>query len=383
MNQAHSLAERLHRQIERSRWTVVPGERQLARELEVSRGSVRGALARLRADGVLLHSEGRGHVVAGSGVAPRRIGRTRRKLIGYPLWVEHLSDLDLFRSQGRLSVLDGIRAELERAGCELDVQWVGPEGDPDRPKIKALCRRWDAVILEPFEHARELTAEHPFAPLRARTVVIGHVQEGGQNCVRPDFRQAGTLAMNHLVTRGAKRLLFTGDDRERNANFLLEVVGLEQAGARPGVEITFGQTQWFVEDGYNAVRQALDRGVRFDAVVANTPYAGMGALRALFEHRRRVPDEVQVVALGSVAALRYLCPRLTAVDLDLAEVGRAAAQLARVLIANDGAPQASRTVPVFLVPGETTREGPVGKSAGGRKARSVAGRANSHPRPRG
>lgn len=339
---------------------ILPSERALAKRFTANRATVRNALAILERKNAIHKAHGRGYVVAGRQATPKTLpsgtqDRSRRFRVGYPLWIETLGDLDFSHNQGRLAVVEGLRNELAKLGGELCLEVVGPQNFPNYPRIGAFLREWDAVILEPLERFPRVDASHPFHDLRKKIVVIGHIQNERHNCVAPDIALATKLALDHLVQNGAKRIFFTGDEKDSNPNFFLRLAGLEAAAMRHrGVKIFSGQSGWFTEDGYTAIRQAVTEGHLFDAVVANTPYSGLGALRALFDCGIRVPDQVQLVALGSVPMFRYLVPRMTTVESDLHEVGREAARIAHALVLKNSTPIASRTVPVCLVLGETT-----------------------------
>jgi putative polyketide hydroxylase len=69
-----------------------------------------------------------------------------------------------------------------------------------------------------------------------------------------------------------------------------------------------------LQDGYDAIRSLLDRGIAFDAVFALTDVVAMGALRALADAGLRVPDDVQVVGFDDIDEAAYLVPSLSSVN---------------------------------------------------------------------
>jgi DNA-binding LacI/PurR family transcriptional regulator len=78
-----------------------------------------------------------------------------------------------------------------------------------------------------------------------------------------------------------------------------------------------------VPDGYAAVRDLVGQGVRFDAVFALTDSVAIGALRALAEAGRKVPEDVQVVGFDNLADGRFTVPALTTVEPGNAEMADA------------------------------------------------------------
>nr|WP_238361568.1 LacI family DNA-binding transcriptional regulator [Actinopolymorpha pittospori] len=81
------------------------------------------------------------------------------------------------------------------------------------------------------------------------------------------------------------------------------------------------------EAGEHAVRQARERGIDFDAVVAFDDYAALGALHALQALGIAVPEDVAVAGCDDIDFARFARVPLTSVRFPTYEMGRAAARL--------------------------------------------------------
>lgn len=81
-----------------------------------------------------------------------------------------------------------------------------------------------------------------------------------------------------------------------------------------------------VENGYLAVKRLIQQGTRFTAIVARNDFLALGALRALREANRAVPEEVSVI--GYTDSIQALCadPLLTSVRTPIAEAGELAVE---------------------------------------------------------
>ena len=122
----------------------------------------------------------------------------------------------------------------------------------------------------------------------------------------------------------------------------------------------------------HAVHQALREGRRFDAVLANSGYACIGVYRALHEHGLSVPDDVQVITIAGLPAVRYLVPRPAVLEVDIHDLGRQAARMVRTLMLGRNGPQASRLVSATLLPGESTRTAATRRRSVSRPAAATA-----------
>lgn len=71
-----------------------------------------------------------------------------------------------------------------------------------------------------------------------------------------------------------------------------------------------------------AVRSAIARGLRFDAVFAVSDLIAIGTIRALTRSGMRVPEDVSVVGYDNIPAARLVTPQLTTIDQDANLAGR-------------------------------------------------------------
>jgi LacI family repressor for deo operon, udp, cdd, tsx, nupC, and nupG len=85
--------------------------------------------------------------------------------------------------------------------------------------------------------------------------------------------------------------------------------------------------RWHREDGYDAVRGLLASGPPPDALFCCNDLLAIGALRALREARRRVPDDVAVVGIDDIEESAFTDPGLTTVAPDKAAIARTSVEL--------------------------------------------------------
>jgi len=92
--------------------------------------------------------------------------------------------------------------------------------------------------------------------------------------------------------------------------------------------------------GNDGVQTALDSGVEFDAVFAHNDLSATGAMQALLDSGRRIPQDVAVVGFDDIPMAAHTQPTLSTVHQPLREMGEAAA---RTLLAHfEGTPLPNR-----------------------------------------
>jgi DNA-binding LacI/PurR family transcriptional regulator len=167
--------------------------------------------------------------------------------------------------------------------------------------------------------------------------------------VSSDNERGGFEATTHLLQQGRRKIAFVGtagpgfpevQERYRGYSRALRAAGIApderlQVDAAPDEA-----------DGRAAAERLLARGVEFDAIFAASDVAAIGAMHALQQAGRDVPESVVVVGFDDIPAACLASPPLTTVTQD----ARAAAEaLVDALIdAIETGNTADRALPVRL-----------------------------------
>ncbi|HEX3475504.1 MAG TPA: LacI family DNA-binding transcriptional regulator [Kofleriaceae bacterium] len=161
---------------------------------------------------------------------------------------------------------------------------------------------------------------------------------------------AGRLAIEHLIACGRTRIAhITGDpdygaarDRARGAHAALKDAGLSLVG-----EVRYGA--WSEGWGRAATSMLLSQEPDVDAIFCGSDQVARGVLDAVRERGRDVPGDVAVMGFDNWEVLAAGArPSLTSVDMNLEEIGRAAARA--LFAALDGSPRSGlEALPCRLV----------------------------------
>ncbi len=174
-------------------------------------------------------------------------------------------------------------------------------------------------------------------------------------------RRLVALGMPDLATLtgdgdGGLRVRPQGPGHEGDA-FRLRALGVRSAvaavpGARAVAVQGAGST---LAVGAALTRDALTREPHLDGLVCATDTLAIGALRALADAGRRVPDDVQVVGFDDVADAAYTVPSLTSVSPGHEVMVEETARLLLRRIADPGAAPERFISPFDVVERESTR----------------------------
>jgi DNA-binding LacI/PurR family transcriptional regulator len=161
--------------------------------------------------------------------------------------------------------------------------------------------------------------------------VSGHREVEGVTNIVLNHARAARLAMEHLAQLGHRKIAFIkGQEFSSDTEIRWEA---ERAAAKElGLEINerlVGQLDGespSPEVGYGVTRKMLAAGEAFTALFAFNDISAIGAIRALREAGRRVPEDVSVVGFDDIQSAAFQNPGLTTVRQPLREMGVIAAE---------------------------------------------------------
>ncbi|GAA0593409.1 LacI family DNA-binding transcriptional regulator [Kribbella sandramycini] len=211
-----------------------------------------------------------------------------------------------------LSVVDMDPGELTGIGTDAPVVMIGE---------RALPSRFDHVLMDNVDGARQATAQ--LLAGNRRIAMLGGDPAGA--ATMPALRAQGYALAHHAAG-----------------------VPIDPA---LNVQCMFG-----FQDGYDAVRSLLDRGIAFDAVFALTDVVAIGALRALADAGIQVPAEVELIGFDDLDEAAYLVPSLSTINPGHEQMAAAITRLLLARLAGEPAAEAQELiVPAALVLRGTTR----------------------------
>ena len=167
--------------------------------------------------------------------------------------------------------------------------------------------------------------------------ISGHRKMPGVTNIVLDHNLAAHLALEHLQQLGHTRIaMIKGQDFSSDTEtrwHALQAVA-KQLGITVYDQLT-GQLESdspLPEVGYAVTRQILERNEPFTALFAFNDISAIGAVQALRESGKRVPEDVSVIGFDDIQSAAYQNPALTTVRQPLRQMGVIAAEtlLARI-----------------------------------------------------
>lgn len=139
-------------------------------------------------------------------------------------------------------------------------------------------------------------------------------------------------ATEHLLHTGRRRIVaFGAHPADVVGSAALRLDGYRQALEAEGLpfdpSLVVPVDPWHRRNGADAMRELLAQGTPFDGVVAFNDAIALGALRALQEAGRRVPEDVAVIGFDDIEETEYSIPSLSTIDPGREQIARTAVDL--------------------------------------------------------
>ena len=174
-----------------------------------------------------------------------------------------------------------------------------------------------------------------------------------------DNRKAAAMAIDHLVSLGHRKIAVIGGNRDKSDTTQLRYQGCLDTFSRHGIpfdeELDYEAVRFSFAGGYKAAKHLLETGREFTGIFAMSDVMAIGAIRALRDAGRNVPEDVSVVGFDGLEVGEYTVPKLTTVVQSVEALAEHSIRLLLGQMEEHLAPH-YETVPVILTQKESTRQ---------------------------
>jgi DNA-binding LacI/PurR family transcriptional regulator len=159
-------------------------------------------------------------------------------------------------------------------------------------------------------------------------IVIGQAPASSWiSSVCVDNRYGAFCAIEHLYNLGHRRIAFIKGpskviDSVHRWNGIIDFARQASLHLDQNIIVQLDDNASSSEAGFKATNKLLQKGRAFTAVVAFDDMTAFGAIRALTQKGRRVPEDCSVIGFDDLVAGAYYNPPLTTVSQSMEELGR-------------------------------------------------------------
>ncbi len=239
--------------------------------------------------------------------------------------------------------LQSIILTAKQRGYEVNVSYI------EQHNLEELNKTLDRLAARLIDGAVIIAMpfECPYEDMQKQTRGIPLVQLGGYPNQRVpyigyDQALAARIALEHLLDLGHTQIAeLCGSSMYpagpvRHQTILAE---LAKRGLRTDSCI---ETTWTAKGGYENTRRLLEADKPFTAIICGNDLIAQGAISALHQAGKRVPEDVSIISFDDIPEAAYYVPALTTVRQDFSSLGVQSVEYLIQLIENSEMPVQQR-----------------------------------------
>jgi LacI family transcriptional regulator len=253
-----------------------------------------------------------------------------------------------------VEIIAGLESVASARGYGILLCSSSEDPAKERQELEMLRQRQvDGIVLGSANADGNTDLLQQLTSLGVGLVMIDRDDHPDVHCDRvvTNDEEVGRLATAHLIAQGRRAIgHITGTSvvhaRRRADGYR---AALKAAGIRM-------KADWIVRggfkeaDGYRGMKKLLALKPGVDAVFAANDPSAIGAMKAIWDARLRVPQDIAVVGAGDIALGDLLRVPLTTVSWSREDQGKAAAELLLQRIGDEGAGGLLRSRRVVIPP---------------------------------
>ena len=230
-----------------------------------------------------------------------------------------------------VEIVAGIESVVNERGYGLLLCCSAESAKKERSELEMLrSRQVDGLVLASANASGNTKLLQELQALGRALVMIDRDDHPKVRCHRvlTDDVKVGRLATEHLLSTGRRAIahiagpaVIHAQRRERGYRDAMRAHGIDP---KPAWIVPGG---FMEDDGYRAMKRLLEGRSRIDAVFAANDPAAIGAMKAIWDSKLSVPDDIALVGAGNVVHSDLLRVPLTTVSWSKEELGRRAAEL--------------------------------------------------------
>ena len=232
-------------------------------------------------------------------------------------------------------IITEIGAKIEKAGYTMVMQQIGTADD--EIMTAALMERDKKLLGLIFLGGRLNYTKEQVSAINVPFVCCtfgnqyGTLDKADFSSVCIDDNQAAYDAVEYLFKEGHRRIAVLLSGPEDGSVSQVRFAGYERALNDFGIELDenliISINSFNIADAYEGMKAWLKKKHDFSAVFAISDHMAMGAMKALREAGKSIPEDVAVIAIDGIESSEYMNPVLTTLCQPMERMGDEAVKL--------------------------------------------------------
>lgn len=241
-------------------------------------------------------------------------------------------------------IIHAIESALDKAGYTMVMRQIGALDD--EIQCGAMMEREKRLLGIIFLGGRSDYAPEELSLLTVPYVFCTYTNSYGTlaprcySSVSVCDEDEAFRAVSELIDRGHRRIAALISAKDDHSISQLRYQGYCRALNAHDIDfddsLVISCGSFNIGDSYRCVKAALDSGCDFSAIFAIADNMAIGAMRALRESGRRIPEDCSIIAIDGIEVSEYTEPMLSTLCQPMSEMGTRSAELVVGLIEGTG-----------------------------------------------
>lgn len=250
------------------------------------------------------------------------------------------------------AILKGIHEAGMKYGYKVLVFETDGDIEKEREHVRFLQHAWiDGIILASYANQENISEREYIRSLgnienqrkRIPVVTLENVLDPSLDAVIVDNQLAAEKAVSHLLSVGHREIAHISGPRRFQIS-QHRLFGYLETLRKAGIatESTYiAEGDFSPMSGYLAMNELLERGIPMTALFAASDQMAIGAMRALMDAGKRIPEDVAIIGIDNNFPSTLISPSLSSVSVPKYEMGFQAMDL---LVSKIDNPERTTTV---------------------------------------
>ena len=231
------------------------------------------------------------------------------------------------------SLVEALQARVTDSSYPLVVDYMDEAENEVRRALQLCLEKKPLGILFLGGNRENFLAD--FDKIRVPSVLVTNDASDlpfpNLSSVSLDNTASARMAVEHLVSLGHRKIALVGGPREHSDTTAQRYQGCLEAFQAHNItfdpELDYETVRYSFAGGYQGAKNLLDRGRDFTAIFAMSDVMAIGAIRALRDAGKQVPEDVSVVGFDGLPIGAYTIPKLTTVTQPVQELAERSIRL--------------------------------------------------------
>lgn len=259
------------------------------------------------------------------------------------------------------NIIEEIQTIIADTTYSLRVYYIDEEGNEVEEAVRLCRERKPLGVL--FLGGNPQFFEEAFEQVMVPSVLVTNrgdmLNFENLSSIATDDEKASEEAINYLLCQGHYNIGIIGGDRYVSRTVKQRFMGCLRSFEKHGLEFdaenNFERARFSFDSAYKAMRRLLEKEIPITAVFAMSDTMAVGAIRAIYDAGKRVPEDISVMGFDGMSLAEFYNPKIATIRQGYKQMAERSTKVLLGMI-DSGEPASHEIIPFELIEGESVKK---------------------------